>query len=104
MRHGGDPKVEGIANEDLRYKSWETETERQSNAAVYLMMDRSGSMGPEKSIIAKTFYFWMVQFLKRKYKNIDLIFIAHDISAFIVNQENFFKLTGGGGTQCSSAF
>jgi sporulation protein YhbH len=100
----GDPKISGIANDDLRYRTWETELEYKSNAAVYLMMDRSGSMGSEKSMIAKTFYFWMVQFLRRKYVNVELVFIAHDVSAFVVDQEHFFKIAGGGGTQCSSAF
>ena len=100
----GEAKISGIINDDLRYRTWESETEYRSNAAVYLMMDRSGSMGPEKSTIAKTFYFWMVQFLRRKYESVELIFVAHDVNAFVVDQEHFFKLTGGGGTQCSTAF
>ena len=67
-------------------------------------MDRSGSMDEEKRFIAKSFYFWMVQFLKRRYKKIKLIFIAHDTDAFIVSQEDFFNVNSGGGTKCSSAF
>ncbi len=46
----------------------------------------------------------MVQFLKRRYKNIKLIFITHDIEALIVDQKDFFRISGGGGTKCSSAF
>jgi hypothetical protein len=46
----------------------------------------------------------MVQFLKRKYKNISLIFIAHDARASIVNQKEFFGVTSSGGTLCSTAF
>lgn len=100
----GNPEVGDFSNEDLRYKVWENEMQYVSNAAIYLMMDRSGSMSIEKKHIAKSFYFWMVQFLKRKYKNIDIIFIAHDVDAFIVNQEEFFTISSGGGTKCSSAF
>ena len=100
----GDAKVGDFKDDDLRFKTWDDEIEYASNAAVYIMMDRSGSMGPEKSLIAKTFYFWMVQILKRRYDNIKLIFIAHDVNAFVVNQDDFFKISRGGGTQCSSAF
>ena len=100
----GNPGVKNIRKEDLRYRSWDTEKEYHSNAAVYLMMDRSGSMSKEKTYIAKSFYFWMVQFLKRRYDNIDLVFIAHDSRAFIVNEKDFFSVSSSGGTCCSSAF
>lgn len=100
----GNPKVGNFNKDDLRYRTWDTEVERHSNAAVYLMMDRSGSMTKKKTEIAKTFYFWMVQFLKKRYKKIDLIFIAHDIKAFIVDEKEFFSISASGGTMCSSAF
>lgn len=100
----GDPKIGIFKNEDLRYKTWETEFEYHSNAAVYLMMDRSGSMSKDKTFIAKSFYFWMVQFLKRRYKKVELVFIAHDSKAFIVDEEEFFTISASGGTSCSSAF
>lgn len=100
----GNPKVGAFAQEDLRYKVWETEKEYHSNAAVYLMMDRSGSMDKEKTYIAKSFYFWMVQFLKRRYKKVELVFIAHDTNAFVVDEKDFFSISASGGTSCSSAF
>jgi hypothetical protein len=100
----GNAKIAGINENDLRYRNWETNKEYHSNAAVYLMMDRSGSMSKEKTYIAKSFYFWMVQFLKRRYKNISLVFIAHDARAFIVNEKDFFKVSSSGGTLCSTAF
>jgi hypothetical protein len=68
------------------------------------MMDRSASMDKEKTYIAKSFYFWMVQFLKRRYKNVSLVFIAHDAKAFIVDEKDFFKISSSGGTLCSTAF
>jgi len=100
----GKAKVGGINENDLRYRNWESEKEYHSNAAIYLMMDRSGSMSKEKTYIAKSFYFWMVQFLKRRYKNISLIFIAHDSKAHLVTEKQFFGVNNGGGTVCSSAF
>ena len=68
------------------------------------MMDVSGSMTKERRDIAKTYYFWMVQFLKRKYKKINLYFIVHDTKARFVNQKQFFTISAAGGTSCSSAF
>jgi len=100
----GNPHVGDFHNEDLRYKVWEEETEYVSNAAVYIMMDRSGSMDDKKTYIAKSFYFWMVQFLKRRYQNVELIFIAHDTTAFETTEEEFFTISASGGTKCSSAF
>lgn len=99
----GNPKIGAFALEDLRYKTWETEVEYHSNAAVYLLMDRSGSMDAEKTYIAKSFFFWMVQFLKKRYKSIELIFIAHDATAFITEEKEFFSISSSGGTTCSSA-
>lgn len=100
----GTPEVKDFHDSDFRYKVWENEKEFHSNAAVYMMMDRSASMDKEKTDIAKTFYFWMVQFLKRRYKNVELVFIAHDSEAFICSEEDFFKVSASGGTKCSSAF
>ena len=57
-----------------------------------------------KKDIAKTFYFWMVQFIRRKYKNVELVFIVHDYSAHEVTEQEFFTISSSGGTRCSSAF
>jgi sporulation protein YhbH len=100
----GDPKVGNFHKEDFRYKEWDVVKEHHSNAAVYMMMDRSGSMTEEKTHIAKSFFFWMAQFLKKRYKKIDIIFIAHDSKAWIEEEEKFFAINSSGGTQCSSAF
>lgn len=93
-----------FSNSDLRFRTYEEEKEYHSNASVYLMLDRSGSMDKERTKIAKTFYFWMVQFLKRRYKKIHLVFIAHDAKAFMVDEKEFFTISSSGGTQCSTAF
>lgn len=100
----GHAEVKNIRKEDLRYRTWETHKEYHSNAAVYLMMDRSGSMGAEKTYIAKSFFFWMVQFLRRRYDRIELIFIAHDATAHMVTEKEFFGVNSAGGTLCSTAF
>lgn len=100
----GDPKIGAFHRDDFRFKTWDVEREYHSNAAVYMMLDRSGSMDKEKTDIAKTFFFWMVQFLRRRYDKIDIIFIAHDTKAWVEDEERFFKINSSGGTKCSSAF
>lgn len=100
----GKAQIKNISQDDLRYKIWDMEKQFHSNAAVYLLMDRSGSMDDDKKYIAKSFFFWLAHFCKTKYNNVELIFIAHDTRAQIVSEDNFFKISNSGGTACSSAF
>lgn len=101
---GGNPSVGSFKKDDLIYRHWEEEKEYESQAAIYVMMDVSGSMTAERQKIAKTFYFWMIQFLKRRYKKIKIHCVAHDTKALFVSQEDFFRTSDSGGTLCSSAF
>jgi hypothetical protein len=89
---------------DLRYRVWDTHEETHANAAVYMLMDRSGSMTTSKKYIARSFFFWMVQFLRRKYRHVETVFIAHDTEAQVVPEQDFFTLSNSGGTRCSSAY
>jgi sporulation protein YhbH len=98
------PKVGAFRDADLRFKVWSVREEQQSNAAVYLLMDRSGSMTTEKKYIAKSFFFWLVRFLRLKYTTVDTVFIAHDTEAQVVPEQDFFTISNSGGTLCSSAY
>ncbi|MEA2574225.1 MAG: uncharacterized protein QOH93_1523 [Chloroflexia bacterium] len=100
----GNPSVGNIRNEDLRYKTWETRVEYQSNAVVLALMDVSGSMGEFEKYIARSFYFWMVRFLRTKYENVRIVFISHHTEAKEVTEEEFFHKGESGGTQVSSAY
>lgn len=100
----GNAHVGGFKKEDLIYRHWEETKEYESQAAIYIMMDISGSMTKERQKLAKTFYFWMVQFLKRRYKKIRIHCVAHDTKATFVTEEEFFRLSDAGGTMCSSAY
>ncbi|MCL4487930.1 MAG: DUF444 family protein [Chloroflexi bacterium] len=100
----GETKVGKITDDDLRFRVPEIHEEYQSNCAVYLLMDRSGSMTTEKKYITKSFFFWMVRFLQLKYRTVETIFIAHDTEAAIVPEKDFFTLSNSGGTRCSSAY
>lgn len=93
-----------IYPDDLRYKTWDVHHEHQSSAVILAMMDTSGSMGNFEKYIARTFFFWMVRFLRTKYKNVQIVFIAHHTEAKVVTEEEFFTKGESGGTRCSSAY
>jgi sporulation protein YhbH len=100
----GDPHFHGIKNDDLRFKTWEPTIRYESNAVVIAMMDVSGSMGEFEKYIARSFYFWMVRFLRTKYTNVKIVFISHHTEAKEVTEEEFFTHGESGGTQVSSAY
>jgi sporulation protein YhbH len=100
----GDARFKDVKNDDLRFKTWDREVKLQSNAVVIAMMDVSGSMGDFEKYIARSFYFWMVRFLRTKYNNVNIIFISHHTEAKEVTEEEFFNKGESGGTQVSSAY
>lgn len=93
-----------ISQDDLRFKTWEVAQEKHSNAVVFLCMDRSGSMFAEKIYAVKALYFWIVQFLKRKYDRVEIKFIAHDYYAKELKEKDFFTIAESGGTRVSAAY
>jgi sporulation protein YhbH len=103
-RETGDARLGRFKKEDLRYKTWEEQIKYESNAVVMAMMDVSGSMGEFKKYIARSFYFWMVRFLKTKYDNVKIVFISHHTEAREVSEEQFFTQGESGGTVVSSAY
>lgn len=62
------------------------------------------SMGEFKKYIARSFYFWMVRFLKTKYDHVQIVFISHHTEAKEVTEEQFFTQGESGGTVVSSAY
>jgi sporulation protein YhbH len=100
----GAPKFQDLKMDDLRFKVWEPTIKYQSNAVVIAMMDVSGSMGEFEKYIARSFYFWMVRFLRTKYNNVQIVFVSHHTEAKEVTEEEFFHKGESGGTQVSSAY
>ena len=90
--------------DDLRYKHRTTEIRRESNAVVLCIMDTSGSMDTAKKYLARSFFFLLFQFVSRKYENVEVVFIAHDIEAKEVSEEEFFTKGESGGTFVSSGY
>ncbi len=93
-----------ITKEDLRFKTWEDEPREEANAVVMAMMDTSGSMGTFEKFVARSFFFWMVRFLRTCYHNVHIVFLAHDTRAQEVTEEQFFTKGESGGTRCSSVY
>lgn len=54
-------------NQDCRYRSWEETAEPQRNAVVIAIRDISGSMGEHEAYLTRSFYAWMVRFLRTRY-------------------------------------
>src|SRR5262249_49837583 len=100
----GRPGFGGISNDDIRYKTWEIERKRVASAVVIAMRDVSGSMGEFEKYISRSFYFWMVRFLRTTYANVKIVFITHHTEEKEVDEETFFKLGESGGTRVSSAY
>lgn len=103
-REKGQAKLGPITKEDLRFKSWEEDVRYESNAVVLAMMDVSGSMGEFKKYIARSFFFWMVRFLRTKYDHVEIVFISNHTDAKEVTEEQFFTQGESGGTVVSSAY
>ena len=100
----GHPVFGGLTNDDLRFKTWERDVKEENNAVVIAMRDVSGSMGEFEKYITRSFYFWMVRFLRTKYANVHIVFITHHTEAKEVDEEAFFNLGESGGTKVSSAY
>ncbi|MCC7105076.1 MAG: sporulation protein YhbH [Chloroflexi bacterium] len=94
----------GVTNDDLRFKTWERDVKYETNAVVLAMRDVSGSMGEFEKYITRSFYFWMVRFLRTKYNQVRIVFITHHTEAREVDEDAFFNLGESGGTKVSSAY
>ena len=74
------------------------------NPIVSVHYATPGSMGSFEKYVARSFFFWMVRFLRTKYEKVDIVFIAHHTEAKEVSEEEFFSKGESGGTICSSAY
>ncbi|MEA2680605.1 MAG: uncharacterized protein QOK03_2327 [Candidatus Binataceae bacterium] len=90
--------------DDLRYKHLETDVREESNAAVICIMDTSGSMDTMKKYLARSFFFLLYQFISTRYRNVEIIFVAHHTEASEVTEDEFFHKGEAGGTFISSGY
>ncbi|SFC94129.1 sporulation protein YhbH [Clostridium uliginosum] len=88
--------------EDLRYYRVKLKPKKASNAVMIFIMDASGSMDSTKKYLARSFFFVLSRFLKRKYNNIEFEFVYHTTIAKRVREYEFFHKSESGGTYISS--
>lgn len=100
----GENKRFPFKQEDLRYFKVKKTLKRESNAVIICIMDTSGSMDTTKKYLARSFFFVLSRFIRRKYSNVKVEFIAHTTTAKVVSQEEFFHKGESGGTYISSGY
>ena len=100
----GRLRLGGLEKSDLRYLSYREQPEPRHKAVVFLAMDVSGSMDAQRKRMARLFFYWCVQFLRRRYEQTELVFVAHTTEAREVAEHEFFNRTESGGTRVSSGF
>lgn len=84
---------------DLRYKRVEENWDPDSKAVVFFELDTSGSMAGEPLAIAKFYFLLNLIWLRTKYKDVAVVYIAHNHRAERIRSEkDFFRITDNGGT------
>jgi sporulation protein YhbH len=100
----GRTSLGGIEKSDLRYLSYRETPKPRHKAVAFLAMDVSGSMTVDRKRMARLFFYWCVQFLRSRYDQTELVFVAHTTEAREVTETEFFGRVESGGTRVSSAF
>jgi sporulation protein YhbH len=100
----GNARLGGIDKPDLRYLSYRERPQPRSKAVIFLAMDVSGSMDADRKRMARLFFYWCVQFLRHRYDQTEIVFVAHTTEAREVTEEEFFNRAESGGTKVSSAY
>jgi uncharacterized sporulation protein YeaH/YhbH (DUF444 family) len=103
-RRGAPGATPNFTDEDLRYRQLARRRQPAVHAVVFFMLDVSGSMSDRDRKLAKTFFFWVVQGLRREYRSLETVFVAHTTEAWEFNEPQFFEVSGTGGTVASTGF
>ena len=103
-RRGAPGAIPTFTDEDLRYRQLARRRQPAMRAAVFFLLDVSGSMSDRDRKLAKTFFFWTVQGLRREYRSLETVFVAHTTEAWEFSEPEFFEVSGSGGTVASAGF
>ncbi|MGA2188978.1 MAG: DUF444 family protein [Steroidobacteraceae bacterium] len=103
-RRGHDSSAPAFIDEDLRYRQLTRRRQPALRAAVFFLLDVSASMTEGDRQLAKTFFFWVAAGLRREYRSLDIVFVAHTTEAWEFSEADFFKVAGSGGTVASTGF
>lgn len=93
-----------FSNEDLRFRQLIHRRRPATRAVVLFALDVSASMTDAERKLAKNFFFFALQGIRRRYGHVETRFIAHTTQAWEFSEMDFFQVTGTGGTGASSAF
>ena len=93
-----------FTNDDLRFRQLVTRVRPSTSATILFVIDVSASMTQLERKLAKSFFFFALQGIRRKYAKVETRFIAHTTHAWEFSEQEFFQVTGIGGTIASSAF
>ncbi|PHV07221.1 hypothetical protein CSQ96_11800 [Janthinobacterium sp. BJB412] len=93
-----------FVDEDLRFRQLTARKRPSSSAVVFFVLDASASMGEAERTLAKNFFFFALQGLRRAYRQVETRFLAHTTQAWEFAEADFFQVCGSGGTIASSAF
>ena len=88
---------------DIKYNNMIKVPVPSSKAVMFCVMDVSGSMTQSVKDMAKRFFILLYLFLKRNYKQIEVVFVRHHTHAKEVDEQEFFYSRETGGTIVSSA-
>jgi len=93
-----------FTNDDLRFRQLVTRSRPSTSAVIFFVIDVSASMTQIERRLAKSFFFFALQGIRRKYAKVETRFIAHTTHAWEFGEADFFQVSGIGGTIASSAF
>jgi hypothetical protein len=103
-RRGAPGATPTFTDDDLRYRQLARRRQPAIHAVVFFLLDVSGSMSDRDRKLAKTFFFWVVQGLRREYRSLETVFVAHTTEAWEFTEAEFFQVSGTGGTVASAGF
>ena len=90
--------------DDLTYKRLVQEEQPHSNAVVVCIMDTSASMDVMKKYLARSLFFLLHRFVRTRYRNVEVVFVAHHARAREVSEAEFFAKGESGGTLISTGY
>jgi uncharacterized sporulation protein YeaH/YhbH (DUF444 family) len=90
-----------IIDDDLRFRQLVKRATPAMNAAVIFALDVSGSMDDAQRRLAKQFFFFALQGIRRQYSKVETVFLAHAAEAWEFEESQFFQASSSGGTVTS---
>ncbi len=91
-----------FTNDDLRFRQLVRRSTPATSAAVIFALDVSGSMDEAQRRLAKQFFFFALQGIRRQYAKVETVFLAHAAQAWEFDESQFFQASSSGGTVASS--